>query len=187
MDFTRLDIPDVQLIAAKRFADDRGFFTETYNQRAFMSAGIAETFVQDNFSRSRHAGTVRGLHYQAPPHAQAKLVRVASGRILDIAVDARKGSRTFARHVSVELSAENGLQLYVPAGFLHGFVTLEPDTDVVYKVTDFYARECDGSVRWDDPELGIDWAVSAASVILSGKDAEAPLWREFETPFVYEG
>jgi dTDP-4-dehydrorhamnose 3,5-epimerase len=131
-------------------------------------------------------GTVRGLHYQRPPAAQAKLVRVSRGRILDVAVDVRKGSPTWGRWVAEELSAEDGAQLWVPAGFLHGFVTLEPMTEVVYKVDAYYAPDCDGAIRFDDPDLAIDWRIDPARAVLSAKDAAAPAFRTFESPFVYE-
>ncbi|MHA7872571.1 MAG: dTDP-4-dehydrorhamnose 3,5-epimerase, partial [Hyphococcus sp.] len=167
----------------KRFGDDRGFFSETYNERRFQEAGVDARFVQDNHSRSARAGTVRGLHYQAPPFAQAKLVRVAAGAILDVAVDARQGSPTYGRHVSVELSADNGAQLYVPEGFLHGFVTLAPETHVIYKVNAYYDREADGAVRWNDPDLGIAWGVGDNDATLSEKDAAAPFWKDFTSPF----
>ena len=169
----------------RRFGDDRGFFSETYNERSFAEAGIDVRFVQDNHSYSAQRGTVRGLHYQAPPHAQAKLVRVAQGRIYDVAVDARKGSPTFGQHVGATLTAEGGEQIFVPAGFLHGFITLEPDTHVLYKVDDYYSKACDGAVRFDDPALAIDWGDLARSPVLSEKDAAAPSWAEFSSPFVY--
>ena len=173
----------VLIITPARFGDDRGFFSETYNERRFTEAGVDVRFVQDNHSRSVKKGTVRGLHYQAPPFAQAKLVRVATGSILDVAVDARPSSPKFGKHVTVELSAENGAQLFVPEGFLHGFVTLEPDTHVIYKVNNYYDRESDGAVLWNDPDLAIDWGVSAQEAALSEKDAIAPSWRDFNSPF----
>src|SRR5690606_30987226 len=141
----------------KRFADERGFFSETYSAKEFAEAGLSYNFVQDNHSLSRKPGTVRGLHFQAPPHAQAKLVRCIRGRVLDVAVDVRKGSPTFAKWVGVELSAENGRQLLIGTGFLHGFVTLEPDTEIVYKCDDYYAPESDGAVLFSDPQLAINW------------------------------
>jgi len=183
MDVMSLDIPDVKIITPRRFADDRGFFSETYNARTFKAAGVDADFVQDNHSYSAKKGTVRGLHYQAPPHAQTKLVRVLRGSILDVAVDIRKASPTFGKWVAVELSAENGKQLLVPKGFLHGFVTLEPDTDVAYKVDAFYDAASDGAVKWNDPALAIDWGVNENAASLSKKDAAAPGWSEFSTPF----
>ncbi|MFN3835003.1 MAG: dTDP-4-dehydrorhamnose 3,5-epimerase [Glycocaulis sp.] len=177
----------VKLLRTRRFEDARGYFCETFNARAFAAAGVNANFVQDNVSRSLKTGTVRGLHYQAPPHAQAKLVRVIAGRIMDVAVDARKGSPTYGQHYAVELSADNDLQLFVPAGFLHGFMTLQDDSLVHYKVDDFYSRECDGAVRFDDPDLAIDWGLPASSAVLSEKDVDAPFWADFQSPFTYEG
>jgi dTDP-4-dehydrorhamnose 3,5-epimerase len=185
MDIERLDIPEVMIVRPRRFADDRGFFAETWRRDRLRAAGIGD-FVQDNMSFSREAGTLRGLHYQRPPHAQAKLVSVLTGSILDVAVDVRRGSPTYGRHVKVELSARDGAQLFVPVGFLHGFITLEPETRVAYKVSDYYAADCDAAVRWDDPGLGIDWGVTRDRAILSPKDAGAPAFTDFDSPFVYE-
>ena len=179
MNIVSLEIPDVKVVTPNRYADDRGFFSETFNARAFQSAGIDCNFVQDNHSYSAQKSTLRGLHYQTPPHAQAKLVRVLRGAIIDVAVDARKASPTFGKYVKALLSAENGSQIFVPAGFLHGFLTLEPDTEVAYKVDDFYAKDCEGSVIWNDPELAIDWGVAAKDVVLSEKDAQAESWSAF--------
>lgn len=170
-------------ITPRRFSDDRGFFCETYNANTFREAGVTVDFVQDNHSLSRSKGTVRGLHYQAPPFAQSKLVRVAAGAILDVAVDARRTSSTYGAYVAVELSAENGVQLFVPQGFLHGFITLTDDTEVIYKVDNFYDKESDGAVLWNDPDLAIDWGEAASAPVLSDKDAKAASWRSFETPF----
>lgn len=178
-----LAIPEVLLVTPRRFADDRGYFSETYNQRAFLENGIDARFVQDNQSYSARKGTVRGLHFQAPPHAQAKLVRVLAGAILDVAVDARKASPTFGKWVSAELSAENGAQIFVPAGFLHGFVTLEDETVVAYKVDAFYDRDSEGSVLWNDPDLAIDWRIGANRAMLSEKDAATKSWASFTSPF----
>jgi dTDP-4-dehydrorhamnose 3,5-epimerase len=178
-----LAIPDVKLVTPARFGDDRGFFSETYNAQRFKDAGIDADFVQDNHSLSAQRGTVRGLHFQAPPFAQSKLVRVLRGTILDVAVDVRKGSPTYGKWVSAELSAKNGVQIFVPRGFLHGFVTLEPDTEIAYKVDNYYSRECDGAVQWNDPALGIDWGIPANEAVLSEKDAAAQSFAEFETPF----
>ena len=180
-----LDIPDVKLVTPRRFADDRGFFSETYNARTWAEAGIEAGFVQDNHSRSVARGTVRGLHFQSPPHAQAKLVRVLQGRIFDVAVDVRVGSPTFGRWVGAELDADTGTQIFVPQGFLHGFMTLEDDTHVAYKVDDFYAPECDGCVRFDDPAIGIEWPINPAEAKLSAKDGAARGWAEFVSPFRY--
>lgn len=184
MDIEELGLPGVLLLTPKRFGDDRGFFCETWNRRRFAEAGIALDFVQDNQSLSAAAGTLRGLHYQAPPHAQDKLVRCGRGRLFDVAVDIRRGSPTYGQWVGAELSAENGKQLLVPAGFLHGFVTREPDTEILYKCSDHYAPECDGAVRWDS--CGIDWGLEGAPV-LSDKDAAAPALSDFDSPFTWEG
>lgn len=171
---TPLAIPDVKVITCQRFGDDRGFFSETFNANAYASAGIRLTFVQDNHSLSAKAGTVRGLHYQSPPFAQDKLVRVPRGRILDVAVDLRRSSPTFGRHVSAEISAAAWNQILVPAGFAHGFVTLEPDTEVVYKVTNYYSPEHDHGVLWSDPALGIEWPVRDGEALLSARDQRFP-------------
>jgi len=174
----RLAIEGPLLISSRRFGDDRGFFVETYNARDFAAIGIPDHFVQDNHSYSAAKGTIRGLHFQLPPRAQAKLVRVVRGAILDIVVDIRRSSPTFGRHVAVELSAANGLQLYVPVGFAHGFCTLEPDTEVAYKVTEFYDPELDRSIAWDDPDLGLPWPVESGTAVLSEKDRRAPRLRD---------
>lgn len=187
MDIRQTELPGVVEITPKRFGDDRGFFSEVYNRAAYDKAGIGVEFVQDNHSLSRPAHVVRGLHFQAPPHAQDKLVRVGRGRILDVAVDIRKGSPQYGKWVAVELSAETGNQLFVPKGFLHGFATLEPDCEVLYKCSDFYAPDCDGGVRFDDPGIGIDWGFDTALATLSDKDAAAPLLKDFDSPFIYEG
>ena len=173
----------VLVLTPKRFADARGFFTESYNAKRFSDAGIDVAFVQDNHSYSARAGTVRGLHFQAPPFAQSKLVRVLRGAIIDVAVDARKASPTYGRWVGVELSADNGRQIFVPQGFLHGFITLTPDTDVAYKVDAFYDMESDGAVKWDDPDLAVDWGPTAKDALLSEKDAAAQSWAAFQSPF----
>lgn len=177
----------VRILEPRRFADARGWFMESWNREALRRAGIDLDWVQDNHSLSRAAGTVRGLHYQAPPHAQAKLVRVVAGAVWDVAVDARRGSPTFGRWVGVELSAENARQLLIPAGFLHGFVTRAPGTEVVYKCTDAYAPDCDGSVAWDDPDLGVDWGLGGRAAVLSDKDRAAPRWADWASPFAWEG
>jgi len=185
MKLEKLEIPDVKLITPRRFTDSRGWFSETFNNKALQEAGIDLEFVQDNHSYSAQAGTVRGLHYQSPPHAQVKLVRAIKGSVLDIVVDARIGSPSEGQWVSAELSAQNGAQLLVPAGFLHGFITLEPDTEIVYKVTDYYSGSCDGAVLWNDSDLGLDWGSLAGDAILSEKDEAAPRWVEFQSPFLY--
>jgi dTDP-4-dehydrorhamnose 3,5-epimerase len=178
-----LEIEDVKLITPARFGDDRGYFSETFKKQAFLDAGIDADFMQDNQSLSVETGTVRGLHYQAPPFAQAKLVRVLAGAILDVAVDVRIGSPTYGKWVKAEISAANGVQILVPRGFLHGFVTLEPNTLVLYKVDAPYSREHDGAVFWNDPELGIDWAVSEDRAVVSAKDAAAIRFADFKSPF----
>ena len=178
-----LEIPDVKLVTPTRFGDARGFFSETFHAERFRAAGITADFVQDNHSLSATAGTVRGLHYQSPPFAQAKLVRVLRGAILDVAVDVRPGSATYGKWVKAELSAENGVQIFVPRGFLHGFVTCVPDTEIAYKVDNYYSKESDGAVRWDDPDLAIDWEIDITSVTLSAKDLGAARFCDFASPF----
>jgi dTDP-4-dehydrorhamnose 3,5-epimerase len=178
MQVIETEIPAVKILVPKRHGDHRGFFSEVYNRRALAEAGVDVEFVQDNHSLSVEKGVVRGLHYQIAPMAQDKLIRVVRGAILDVAVDIRRGSPTFGRHVSAEISAENWRQIYVPVGFAHGFVTLEPNTEVVYKVTQYYSPAHDRGIRWDDPELGIDWRIGAGEAILSDKDRGNPLLRE---------
>lgn len=185
MKVTETDLPGVLLLEPARFGDARGFFSESWNKKTLSDHGITTEFVQDNHSLSATVGTVRGLHFQSPPHAQAKLVRCGRGRLFDVAVDIRKGSPTFGKWVGYELSFDNGLQLLIPAGFLHGFATREPDTEIIYKCSDHYAPECDGAVRFDDPDLGIDWGLEGKA-ILSEKDAKAPLMAAFDSPFAYE-
>lgn len=171
------------LFKVRRFADARGVFAETYSRRDFAALGLPDEFVQDNWSRSERVGTVRGLHFQRPPHAQGKLVRVLRGRIFDVAVDLRRSSPGLGRHVSVELAAGDGAMLYVPPGFAHGFCTLEPMTEVAYKVTADYAAEADGGVAWDDPDLGISWPVPRRDAVLSDKDRRLP--RFSDLPLVF--
>ncbi|KAB2713842.1 dTDP-4-dehydrorhamnose 3,5-epimerase [Brucella intermedia] len=162
-------------IIPRKSGDDRGFFSETYNAKSFAEAGIDLTFVQDNHSYSAARCVVRGLHYQLPPFAQDKLVRVTRGAILDVAVDIRKGSPTFGKWVALEVSAEKWNQILVPKGFAHGFMTLVEHTEVIYKVTNYYSPEHDRSIRFDDPAIGIDWPISASGVQLSDKDQKAPM------------
>ena len=175
-----LGLAGVYEITPQRFDDDRGFFSETYSAPGLAAAGINLVFIQDNHSLSRTAGVLRGLHYQLPPFAQDKLVRVVRGAILDVAVDIRKSSPTFGRWLVLEVSAQKWNQILVPKGFAHGFVTLVPDTEVVYKVTERYAPEHDRSIRFDDPAIGIDWRVPATNVSLSDKDRKAPLLADAE-------
>lgn len=174
----------VLVLTPKRFGDARGFFSESWNRRTLAEHGITLDFVQDNHSLSAAAGTIRGLHFQAPPHAQAKLVRCGRGALYDVAVDIRKGSPTYGQWVGLELSFENGRQLLIPEGFAHGFVTRQPDTEICYKCTDYYAPDCDGALRWDS--CGIDWGLSGDPV-LSDKDAAAPPLAAFDSPFAWEG
>lgn len=177
-------LADVLIITPRRFGDARGWFSEVWNETALQEAGVnLPPFIQDNHSYSAPAHTLRGLHYQRPPRAQDKLVRCSRGRILDVAVDARRGSASYGQHVAVELSAENGAQLFVPKGFLHGFLTLTEDCEVQYKCTDTYAPECDGAVAWNS--AGIDWGTDAP--ILSAKDAAAIAFADFDSPFQCEG
>ena len=171
-------IPAVKIVTPKKFGDHRGFFSETWNRAAFAEAGLDLDFVQDNQSLSAPVGTLRGLHFQSPPFAQDKLVRVTRGRILDVAVDIRASSPTFGKHVAVELSVENWKQLLVPVGFAHGFVTLEPDTEVLYKVTAPYAPQNDRGLAFDDPALGIDWRLPLSGLTLSDKDRKHPCLAE---------
>lgn len=177
----------VLLLTVRRFEDNRGWFSESYHQAKWANAGIDETFIQDNHSLSRPVGTIRGLHFQAPPHAQAKLIRCIRGAIWDVAVDIRHGSPTYGQWQAAELSAENGHQLYIPAGFAHGFVTLQPDSEVAYKASALYAPETEGGLRWDDPALGINWPLPSSGAIVSDKDTVLPRLADLESPFAYEG
>ncbi|MBB4093070.1 dTDP-4-dehydrorhamnose 3,5-epimerase [Brucella pecoris] len=180
MDVRSLGIDGVFEISPRKFGDDRGFFSETYNAKSFVEAGIDLTFVQDNHSYSVAKGVVRGLHYQLPPFAQDKLVRVTRGAILDVAVDIRKSSPTFGKWVALEVSAEKWNQILVPKGFAHGFMTLVENTEVIYKVTDYYSPEHDRSIRFDDPAIGIEWPLPSSGVQLSDKDQKAPLFADAE-------
>ena len=170
------------LIKPTRYKDERGFFSETYSRRQYKEFGVDVDFLQDNHSVSWEPGTLRGLHFQAPPYAQGKLVRCGKGAVFDVAVDIRKGSPTFGHWDGYELTEENGHQLYVPAGFAHGFLTLKPESEIVYKCTDYYAPQAEGSIRWDDPSIDIEWPLSE-NIILNQRDAVAPLLKNFETPF----
>ena len=178
-------IPGVRIVKPRRFGDARGYFSETFNRRAMADAGIDIDFIQDNESLSAAAGTVRALHFQAPDFAQTKLVRVLTGAILDVAVDIRRGSPTFGRHVAVTLSADDGRQLLVPRGFAHGFCTLVPDTRVFYKVDAYYSQSHDAGIIWNDPDIAIDWPVAPDKATLSEKDLRLPRLADMTSPFVY--
>lgn len=180
MEIQTTRIPGLKLLAPRKFGDHRGFFSETYNKRALAEAGIEVDFVQDNHSLSVEKGVVRGLHFQVPPFAQDKLVRVVRGAILDVAVDLRRSSKTFGQHVSVVLTVEDWNQIFVPKGFAHGFCTIEPNTEVIYKVTNYYAPDHDRGLAWNDPALGIRWPVPAQEAILSDKDRRQPMFSELE-------
>lgn len=186
MQIEKTTLSGVLIITPARFGDARGFFSESWNRDRLAEQGVELDFVQDNHSLSGAVNTVRGLHFQSPPHAQDKLVRCGRGCLYDVAVDARVGSPTYGGWVGVELSAENGRQLLVPKGFLHGFATRMPDTEIIYKCTDYYAPECDGAVRFDDADIGVDWGLGAPAV-LSDKDANAQTWAGFDSPFVWKG
>jgi dTDP-4-dehydrorhamnose 3,5-epimerase len=175
----------LRVLTPRRFGDSRGFFSESWNRRLLAEHGMDYDFVQDNHSVSARVNTVRGLHFQSPPHAQAKLVRCGKGCLFDVAVDIREGSPTYGQWFGVELSFENGRQLMIPAGFLHGFATREPETEIIYKCTDYYSPTADGAVRFDDPDIGIDWGLRG-DAILSDKDAAAPRLADFTTPFSFE-
>ena len=183
MQFQDTAIPAVKIVTPKKFGDARGFFSEVYKQSDWRNAGLDLTFVQDNHSMSAPVGALRGLHFQTPPFAQAKLVRVVRGRILDVAVDIRKSSPTFGRHVAVELSHENWRQVLIPVGFAHGFITLEPDTEVLYKVTALYAPAHDCGLAWDDPDLGIAWPLPPSGPLLSDRDKTWPRLRDLPDVF----
>lgn len=184
LEVERFAIDGLLRLTPRRFGDDRGFFSEVYNRRSFAEAtGLDPVFVQDNHSRSREVGTVRGLHFQSPPFAQDKLVRVARGRVLDVAVDLRRGSATYGRHVAVELSAANWAQFWVPVGFAHGFMTLEPDTEVLYKVTAFYDPASDLGIHWRDEALAIAWPEPAAGAVVSDKDSRLGAFKDLVSPF----
>lgn len=185
MDVIETSLPEVKLITPSRFGDERGFFSETYTRRAFADIGIEAEFIQDNHSYSVARGTLRGLHFQGPPAAQAKLVRVLRGAILDVCVDIRRGSPNFGKHVKAELTAENGRHIFCPRGFAHGLLTLAPHTEVAYKVDAYYAPELDFGVRFDDPDLAIDWLLAKERMILSEKDQNLPFLRELPEIFTF--
>jgi dTDP-4-dehydrorhamnose 3,5-epimerase len=178
-----LAIEGVLLVRPKKFGDARGYFLESYNARAFAEAGIGATFVQDNQSLSVERGTIRGLHFQTPPEPQAKLVRVLKGSIFDVAVDLRRGSKTYGRWCAATLTSEGAEQLFIPRGFAHGFCTIEPNTEVAYKVDGFYAPACDAGLRWNDPDIGVGWPISADEAMLSDKDGKLPFFAGFVSPF----
>jgi dTDP-4-dehydrorhamnose 3,5-epimerase len=181
-------MPDLpRIIAPKRHVDHRGWFSESFHEERLRDIGIPCRFVQDNQSNSGRAGTLRGLHFQVPPAAQAKLVMVLRGKILDVAVDLRRGSPTYGKHVSVELSADCGRQVYIPTGFAHGFLTLQDDVLVTYKVSNHYAPAHDSGIRWNDPDIAVAWPTAEADVIVSDKDSHLPYLREFDSPFAYDG
>lgn len=184
MHIEQTPLEGVVIVTPARFGDARGFFSESWNARSMAKIGLDITFVQDNHSMSAQTGTIRGLHFQAPPHAQGKLVRCGRGALWDVAVDIRRGSPTYGQWFGTDLTFENGRQLWIPAGFAHGFVTRTPDTEIIYKCTDHYAPEADGALRWDT--VGIDWDISGEPV-LSDKDAAAPAFATFDSPFTYEG
>ncbi len=178
-------IAEVKIVVPKKFGDHRGFFSETWNKSTLKAAGIETDFIQDNHAFSAERGTIRGLHYQCAPKAQGKLVRVTRGRVLDVAVDIRKGSPTFAQYVAVELSAENWHQLWVPAGFAHGYCTLSEDVEFLYKVDNDYSPENEAGIIWNDPDLNIDWGVGDAEVKLSEKDKLLPTLKNQTKLFEY--
>ena len=180
-----LAIPEVKRITPPKFVDSRGFFSETWSAAGLKAGGLDEHFVQDNHSLSAQKGTIRGLHCQVAPHVQGKLVRVIKGAIWDVAVDIRQGSPSFGKWVAAELSAENWAQLWIPGGFLHGFCTLLPDTEVIYKVTGNYSKECERAVRWNDPILALPWPLAPGEALLSDKDQSAPLFNPADHWFTY--
>jgi dTDP-4-dehydrorhamnose 3,5-epimerase len=186
MDVKALALPGLILLTPRRFADARGYFVETYNEKTFRAAGITAQFVQDNQSYSARRGTIRGLHFQSPPAAQAKLVRVVHGSVYDVAVDLRVGSPSYGRWAAVTLTADSDQQVLLPRGFAHGFCTLEPDTVLAYKVDAFYSPAHDSGLIWNDPQLAIDWPIAAADLVLSDKDQKLGRFAGFVSPFNYE-
>ena len=187
MEVEELSIPDVKILRPTRHGDHRGFFSEVYNKKTLVTAGIDIDFVQDNHSLSAERGTVRGLHFQTPPFAQHKLVRVVRGSVFDVAVDLRRGSPSFGKHATAVLSAEAWNQIFVPIGFAHGFMTLEPDTEVIYKVSNYYAPDHDKGILWNDPALAIAWPIDDREAILSDKDRKQPRLAEVALPLAYAG
>jgi dTDP-4-dehydrorhamnose 3,5-epimerase len=187
MEILATALPEVRIIVPERFGDARGFFSETWNARALAAAGIDAEFVQDNHARNRRQGTLRGLHYQIPPCAQGKLLRVTRGAVLDVAVDIRRGSPCFGQHAAVLLSAENWQQLWVPAGFAHGYCTLEDDTEVQYKTTHYYSPAHERGIAWDDPALAIRWPLDAAGLVITERDRRLPRLADHPDLFEYGG
>jgi dTDP-4-dehydrorhamnose 3,5-epimerase len=185
VEITSLNIAEIKLLIPQIHRDARGFFSETWSRRTLETVGIVAEFVQDNHSLSVDAGTLRGLHFQAPPHAQGKLLRVARGSVFDVAVDIRIGAPSYGQHASAVLSAENRRQIWIPPGFAHGYCTLEPNTEVIYKVTDYYAPDCDRGIKWDDATLGIAWPIDPANVRLSDKDRNLPTLNDMAPAFVF--
>ncbi|PNG25659.1 dTDP-4-dehydrorhamnose 3,5-epimerase [Methylocella silvestris] len=186
MDVKTTDLPGVLVLKPRRFADQRGYFVETYNQRTFAEAGVDAQFVQDNQSFSAKAGTIRGLHFQLPPASQAKLVRAVRGAIFDVAVDLRAGSPTYGRWIGETLTAGGGEQLLIPRGFAHAFCTLEDDVEVAYKVDDYYAPTCESGLIWNDRDLKIEWPLEAGGAFLSDKDAKLGRFADFVSPFHFD-
>lgn len=176
-----------RVIVPQRHFDERGWFSETFHEARLRGLGITARFVQDNQSFSKRAGTLRGMHFQVPPAEQTKLISVQSGRILDVAVDLRRGSPTFGKYASVELSAGNSWQLYIPSGFAHAFLTLENDVTVNYRASNYYAPASEGGIRWDDPEIGVPWPIQRSNIIVSEKDGQLPSLKDFDSPFAYDG
>lgn len=187
MEIERTALPGVVVLTPRRFGDNRGFFSESYSAKALADHGIETVFVQDNHSLSMTAGTIRGLHFQKPPHAQDKLVRCGRGCLFDVAVDIRKGSPTYGKWFGTELSFENGRQLLIPAGFAHGFVTRVPETEIVYKCSDYYHPETEGALIWNDPDIGIDWDLGDLEPVLSAKDAVAGRLADLDSAFSWQG
>jgi dTDP-4-dehydrorhamnose 3,5-epimerase len=187
MQIEKLDISGLVLLAPERHGDERGFFSETFRADILAASGIGLTFVQDNHTYSAQKGVLRGLHFQVPPRAQGKLIRCSRGSILDVVVDIRKGSPSFGRHIAVELSAVNWRQLWVPPGFAHGYVTLEADCEVIYKVTEYHAPDCDRGIAWDDPDLRIDWRYLGAEVVVSDRDRKLPRLADTAPAFQFNG
>lgn len=182
MEIIKTDIPDLFVVEPKVFRDERGYFFESHNQKKLKDAGLELTFVQDNESKSQK-GVLRGLHFQKPPYAQGKLVRVIKGKVIDVAVDIRKGSPTYGQHHAVEISEENKRMFWIPPGFAHGFVTLTDETIFFYKCTNYYNKESEGSILWNDPDLNIDWGIE--NPVLSEKDKNSPRFSQLDSPFIY--